>query len=203
MKVKVLVLGSEPKAAQQAAAILEQAGHTPVRCHTNGSTACVAVTLGTCPFDSPDVAAAVDVRTYDVPGPTLREHGVTCAIQQRVPLIVSGAPLGGAYAEWVTETVRSKEELPSACERAIRGRSARHEEAIRKELDKVRSDQSHDMSGVEAAVHRRGCDLLIELAGDVDPETFRYAAIHAARAARAYDRFAPRVAVCVAGEESS
>src|SRR3712207_469994 len=99
--MKVLVLGSEPKAANEAAHILAKAGHTPVRCHTNGTTACVAVALGTCPLDSPDISAAVDVRTYDVPGPTLREHGVTCAIQQRIPLIVSGAPLGGPYAEWV------------------------------------------------------------------------------------------------------
>lgn len=201
--MKVLVLGSEPKAAQEAASILEKAGHTPVRCHTDGTTACVAVTLGTCPLDAPDVAAAVDVRTYDVPGPTLREHGVTCAIQKRIPLIVSGAPLGGAYADWVTEIVRSKDEIPDAFERSVHGRSARHEEAIRAEFDKVRDERSHDMSGVEAAVYRRGCDLLIELAGDVDPETFRYAAIHAARAARAYDRFAPRVAVRVANEESS
>ena len=199
--MKVLVLGSEPKAAQDASAILAKAGHAPVRCHVNGTTACVAVTLGTCPLDAPDVAAAVDVRTYNVPGPTLREHGVTCAIQQRIPLIVSGAPLGGAYAEWVTETVRSKEDLPAACERAAHSRSPRHEEAVRKEFDKVRGEQSHDMSAVEPAVYRRGCDLLIELAGDVDADTFRYAAVHAARAARAYDRFAPRVSVRVASED--
>jgi hypothetical protein len=199
--MKILVLGSEPKAAQEAAAILETAGHSPVRCHTNGSTTCVAVTLGTCPLDAPDVAAAVAVRTYDVPGPTLREHGVTCAIQQRIPLVVSGAPLGGAYAEWVSESVRSKEELPDACERAVHGRSPRHERAIKAEFEKARGERSHDMSGVDAAVYRRGCDLLIELAGDVDDETFRYAAIHAARAARAYDRFAPRVEVRVAPEE--
>ena len=199
--MKVLVVGSEPKAAQEAAGILAKAGHTPVRCHTDGTTACVAVTLGVCPLDAPDVAAAVDVRTYDVPGPTLREHGVTCVIQNRIPLVVSGAPLGGAYAEWVTESVRSKQELPDACERAAYGRSPRHEQAVRDEFAKVRDERSHDMSAVEPAVYRRGCDLLIELAGDVDAETFRYAAIHAARAARAYDRFAPRVSVRIANEE--
>lgn len=199
--MKLLVLGSEPKAAQQAADILEKAGYTPAKCHTNGTTACVAVTLGTCPLDSPDVAAAVDVRTYDVPGPTMREHGVTCAIQHRIPLIVSGAPLGGAYAEWVTETVRAKEDLPAACDRAVNGRSAGHEDAIRAEFAKTRDERSHDMSGVDAAVYRRGCDLVVELAGDVDDETFRYAAIHAARAARTYDRFAPRVSVRMAESE--
>ena len=121
MSLNVMVLENEPDAAFLAEAELRAAGHTVLSCHDAGhaSFPCRGVTQpATCPLRAQPVDVAIVVRTGTRAQPTLGEDGVRCALVQRVPLVVAGAPLFDPFDEFATLTVDHGYDVVAACEQA-------------------------------------------------------------------------------------
>jgi hypothetical protein len=124
--VKVLVLESEPGAAQVAEQALLEADHTVVRCHPVGLPAfpCIALSDGRCPLDEPGVDVAVTVRGHVHPRPAPLEDGAVCALRRAVPLVTAGRTALNPFAPWSAADVEV-EDVVTACEEAVRTRSSR------------------------------------------------------------------------------
>ena len=121
-KVKVLVVGTHDWAIEQAAASLEGAGCSVLRCHEPGqpSFPCNALIEGrTCPLDA-GFDVAVSVRARPLGSLAQSEFGVICALHHGMPLVVAGVAPERPLGPWAAETVRQGDDLASACIRAAR-----------------------------------------------------------------------------------
>jgi hypothetical protein len=117
-KLTVLVVGTEDWASEQAAAVLETAGHAVLRCHEPGARPfpCNALIEGqTCPLlVGFDVVLAVRTRPAPVPAPG--EIGVVCALGRNVPLVVAGLIGDQHFGDCATVVVGRNEDIVAACE---------------------------------------------------------------------------------------
>jgi hypothetical protein len=116
--MRLLVIESDPHAADTTAATLQAAGHEVVRCFAPGvgSFPCQALTEG-CPIDEGiDVALVLRARPW--PKPTPCERGAVCAIRAGVPLVVAGNRALDPWASWASAGLDGTEGLVAACEEA-------------------------------------------------------------------------------------
>jgi hypothetical protein len=121
MALNVMVLENEPDAASVAEQELRAAGHTVLSCHDAGHAPfpCRGVIdPASCPLESHKVDVALVVRTGARAQPTLGEDGARCALVQRVPLVVAGAPLFDPFDEFATRTLDRTFDVVDACEQA-------------------------------------------------------------------------------------
>lgn len=125
--MRVLLMESEPWAADEAAYRLELAGHTVERCFGRNipSFPCAALREGgTCPFSSGvDVALVVRSEAWQVP--MSLERGVVCAIRDGVPLVVAGVLDPDPFTRWETASVEGTDQVVAVCERVAATRPAR------------------------------------------------------------------------------
>ena len=116
----VLVVGTEDWANEQAATVLESAGHVVLRCHEPGARPfpCNALISGqTCPLlVGFDVVLAVRTRPAPVPSPG--EVGVVCALGRNIPLVVAGLIGDKHFGDCATVVVGRNEDVVGACELA-------------------------------------------------------------------------------------
>ena len=88
----ILVVGTDDWAAEQAVALLEEAGHETLTCHPFGQPAfpCNALVEGrTCPLDVGfDVVVSMRARPLDQPA--LSELGAICGLHAGASLVVAG-----------------------------------------------------------------------------------------------------------------
>jgi len=121
-KARVLVVGTHDWAIEQAAASLEEAGCSVLRCHEPGqpSFPCNALIEGrTCPLDAGFDGVAT-VRARPLGSLAQSEFGVTCGLHHGMPLVVAGVAPERPLGPWATETVRQGDDLATACIRAAR-----------------------------------------------------------------------------------
>jgi len=118
-RVRVLVVGTHDWAIEQAAASIEAAGGTVLRCHEPGQPAfpCNALIEGrTCPLDAGfDVVATARARPLGAIAPS--EFGVICALHHGMPLVVAGVAPERPLGPWAAEQVGQGDDLASACVR--------------------------------------------------------------------------------------
>lgn len=116
--MRVLVVGTDDWAIEQAAADLEAGACEVLRCHDPGQPAfpCNALVEGrTCPLDAGfDVVADMRARTSG--GLTQSEFGVICALHHGKPLVLAGLAPDVPLGPWAASTVEHGGSLVEACE---------------------------------------------------------------------------------------
>ena len=119
--MRVLVVGTDDWAIDQAVAALEAAGDVPLRCHDSGQPAfpCHRFSGGRCPVDD-GVDVVLTVRGRVTPEPLPGELGVLCGLRGRIPLVVAGFASPNPFSKVTAATVRSDEDLVAVCEAAVR-----------------------------------------------------------------------------------
>ncbi|HZJ27086.1 MAG TPA: hypothetical protein VFF40_08780 [Acidimicrobiia bacterium] len=149
--MRVLVLESEPRAADTAIDQLEAAGHDVVRCHERDGAAFPCVGLDhhdRCPLNGTPVDVALTVRGDERWTTSELEDGVPCAIRSGVPLVVAGESGGSPYAPWTTATVHG-DDVVSACDWAATAPLTRHSDAATASLRETLA--RHGVTHAEAA----------------------------------------------------
>jgi hypothetical protein len=121
-RTRVLVVGTDDWAIEQAAASIEGVGSSVLRCHEPGQPAfpCNALVEGrTCPLD---VGFDVVVTARARPLGTLAqsEFGVVCALHHGLPLVVAGVAPERPLGPWAAEQVEQGGDVATACERTAR-----------------------------------------------------------------------------------
>jgi hypothetical protein len=201
--LNVLVVESDPGGGDSARDALRAAGHTVLRCHTNGEHAfpCNALTEGErCPFDEHVVDVVVDVRRRPRPDPSPFEDGVRCGLQRHVPLVVAGRVVANPYESYATEVVVGDEKIVDACERAAAAPLAKHSEAARVALGDVLRRRELAGDGFDVQVFRRQGVLLVEAdaGAELDHTTKSVASARMIGALREVDESARGIDVCFA-----
>lgn len=116
--VRVLVVGTDDWAIEQAVTDLEAGGCQVLRCHEPGQPAfpCNALVEGrTCPLDVGfDVVADMRARTSG--GLTQSEFGVVCALHHGKSLVLAGIAPDVPLGPWAARTVAHGGSLVEACE---------------------------------------------------------------------------------------
>jgi hypothetical protein len=191
----VLVTESDPGAADHAIARLEAAGHRVQRCHEQGSRAFPCAGLsGTCPLEG-GIDVVLDVRARTRSWPTPLEDGVSCALRQRVPVVVAGRSNLNPFAEF--GALADDGDVVAACEAAAHAALPVHGELATKALHETLARAGLPTAGAVATVVRRDGRLRAEL--DVPAgagETVRRTAeVRVLGALRAYDTYASGVDV--------
>ena len=132
----VLVVESEPSAADASIEALESAGHRVVRCHEPGAPAfpCRGLDPGDCPLEHGSVQVVLDVRGKTTPHPEPLEDGVSCALRRRLPVVVAGTSAINPFSRFPVLDA-SRQDVVAACERAATGPQAEHQAVADRALD--------------------------------------------------------------------
>lgn len=116
--MRVLVMESNPYAADAAASEIATAGHQVVRCFERdlGNFPCNALYAGgRCPLDDGEVDVAVVVRGHAWPSSMPLERGAVCAVRAGVPLVDAGVTARSPFERWAAVTVGEGESIVDAC----------------------------------------------------------------------------------------
>jgi hypothetical protein len=195
--MKVLLIESVPSGDPEVAEQLRARGHEPLRCfdHEDSPFPCVAVAAPErCPLAAGDVAVACVIREFGVFDPTPFESGVSCALRNRIPVVVEGANM----TPFVGYAIDARGDLVSAVEEAATASQVGHVEAVREFLDAalVRFDIVPD--DVDVDVRRVGPEVRVNV---VLPEpsapATEYLASRLAGVVRAFDPYVPRLDIVV------
>lgn len=196
--MEVLVLESEPAAANAAIDALTAAGHTVVRCHDPGAEGfpCRALDPGACPLGRGSVRVVLDVRGRTSPHPTALEDGVTCALRHHLPVVVAGKTAVNPFAPFAV-TDAAGHDVVAACERAADSGQAQHEAVASRALDATLRNAGLD--GGEVSVRRTDDGLVVTLRvpPEADTKTREVAAVRVVGAVRSFDRYANLIDVQV------
>ncbi len=98
----VLVMESDPGAAQSAVDDLEAAGHRVHWCHVPGGAPfpCAGLATDTCPLEREAIDVVLTVRRHVFPRPSTTEDGVVCALRRRIPVVVTGRTLLNPFEDF-------------------------------------------------------------------------------------------------------
>ena len=120
----VLVLESDPGAAELAVALLTAAGHRVSRCHEPGARAfpCVALDSGRCPLEADSIDVVLTVRGHANPRPSALEDGVVCALRHHTPVVVAGSTVFNPYEQFGASVAGP--DVVDACEEAAQAETA-------------------------------------------------------------------------------
>ena len=120
--MRVLVVESDRRAADEAITDLQAAGHRVVRCHEADLPAFPCNALcdqGSCPLETKErVDVVLDFRAHPYPKPTSFEDGVSCALRHHVPLVVAGTSALNPFDKWTT-VIADGHNAVEACELAV------------------------------------------------------------------------------------
>lgn len=197
--MNVLVLESDPGAADAAISRLESEGHSVLRCHEPGEKAfpCSAVLPGgSCPIEREHVDVALTVRAHPRSMPSALEDGVSCALRARIPVVVAGSTSLEPFGALGATVVPGDEDLVRACERAATEMRPEHSRVATEVVQAVFDNAGMSGRG-EAIVHSSRDGLVARLVIPANtPNAVRdTAAVRVAGALRRYDTSAARVDV--------
>ena len=116
--MRVLVMESDPYAADKATKQLDSAGHDVERCFERdlGNFPCNALYAGgRCPLDDGTVDVALVVRGHAWPSAMPLERGAVCAIRAGVPLVEAGVTVLSPFERWATVSVDVDDDIVEAC----------------------------------------------------------------------------------------
>lgn len=185
----VLVVESDPHAAEGTVAALEAAGHVVHRCHDDGSHGfpCRGVTDPTsCPVAG-DIDVAVAVRRRVHPRPTRLEDGLRCALRVGIPVIERGPDILDPFGPWVVRRVHADADVPLACVDVAAGQPDPLAQRIAEELERRLLARGLRTDGLRCAVVRNGgvADVHIDGAGSADRGLVQTLAVRALDVVRA------------------
>jgi hypothetical protein len=193
----VLVLESEPGAADEAIAALEGADHTVLRCHERGARAfpCRGLVPGACPLECGSVQVVLTVRRHPSPRPSPLEDGVTCALRRRLPVVMAGSTALNPFAGFHVVDAGHLD-VVAACEEAANGPQVEHEAVANRVLDDTLRRAGRAPVG-ESSVRRtdRGLHAQLTVPPGTDERTRGMAGVRVVGALRAFDPHAPRIDV--------
>lgn len=197
----ILVTESEPGTADDVIFDLESAGHRVHRCHEPGRPAfpCRSLDTGDCPLDAGTVDVALTIRARPRSVPAALEDGVSCALQHRIPLVVSGRVALNPYEEFATEVVDQRGSVVEAVERAAISSLRDHERLAADAAHTTLAVHGYEGAAVEARAHRaRGVvTVQIGVPADIDRTVRDMIGTRALSALRNFDRHARQIDVAV------
>jgi hypothetical protein len=194
----VLLLSSDGEPSDDVERDLRAAGYDIRRCHDGSDRAsfpCAGLAGDGCPLADGLVDVAVDLRQHPWPRPTPFETGVTCALRERVPLVVAGSTRFHPFDRWAKVTVDGTAGVVEACEEAIARSLDEHRAAAVGATTAVLAVHGIEGRDVEARATRVEGDVHLVLAVDVPVELRSVVATRAGAAVRAIDATARRVEV--------
>jgi len=199
--MKILVLESDRRAADDSVELLSRAGHDVVRCHERGERPfpCAALRDGVgCPLDQ-WVDVALTVRAHPYPRPTPSEDGVICALRHGVPLAAAGALALSPFAQW-TAAVADDGDVVSACERAAAAPLARESSLALAEAQRLVAAAGLASEEVDVVATREAGRIRadVRLPAAADPRLRDVVAVRIVGVVRAANAYAPVVDVSVA-----
>jgi hypothetical protein len=202
----VLLLETEPHAADGAEHVLTRAGHSVHRCHEAGARRafpCAAVAGKPCPVFERGIDVAVTIRSHPGAKPASFEDGVSCALRAHVPVVVAGRTAIHPFEEWATDVVDREDNLVDACERAAAAMLTRHSEIATSALETSLRAGGVETSRCRARVYRRGGRLKVSLDPGlvVDRTTAELAARRVMDAVRECDQFAAGIDIALTGSD--
>ena len=196
--MRILLTETRPGRADATAATLEDAGHQVVRCSHPETEAfpCRGLDQGDCPMDDV-VDVALAVRDGDHPEPTAREAGITCALRQRVPLVVAGSNGNDPFARWEAAAVAGDDAdaLLAALTGAATGDLPAHAAVAAEE---VTQRLGRAPVAVSARRHSNGVVVAVEPPEDLDRARRETLGIQVAAAVRRFDRWVGIIDVDIA-----
>lgn len=199
--MRVLVVESEPRAAESVADAMAAAGHEVVRCHDPGwrSFPCVGMD-GTCPVEA-GLDAAVLSRPRSSGEVSPLEDGVRCAMRAAVPIVHHGPGRAGPYADHVTASVPTDDVagVVSAVEDAVAAPHERLSREATKTLHEHLAAAGHPTTGASARVHRSasGSRVIVDVDAAVPADAARRAAVWVVSRIRPRDGAGPVIDVVV------
>jgi hypothetical protein len=204
MSLNVMVLESDPGAAEKAIHALTDAGHVVLRCHDPGAPAFPCRGLiepSDCPLRSHAVDVAVTVRARHRSEPTTSEGGVTCALMHRIPLVVVGPRVPDPYERRETRVLDGTVDVVRACEDVAAGEMAEHSRVATAALRASRTP-SDALERARAAVTRRNGRLLATISGfgALAPRQRDAAIVRVLGKLREFDPFTKGIDVVVEGQ---
>ena len=191
--MKILVLETDRRAADDAVRSLTEAGHEVARCHERDLPAfpCDALCDDRgCPLDD-WVDVVLTMRAHPYPRPTPSEDGVICGIRHHVPLVVGGTSALNPFASWTSE-IADGADVVAACEAAARRPLREHSRIATEESRRLVADAGMPADAVEAIVRREPRRLAVDVTvpEDADRRLGDVIAVRVAGAIRALDRYA-------------
>lgn len=162
--MRVLLMGGPGPNFEDTRRELEEAHHEVTTCHDRDEPVfpCKAFT-GRCPLDEGHMDAAVVVRNHAWPRPTPFDRGATCAVRQKVPVVMTGVGVLNPYEEWTDITVTRSDDLVAAVERLIDAPRVEHSNVATEAVRKSLKTTGIDPGDARATVHRRHGWLRVEL----------------------------------------
>ncbi|MEZ5169299.1 MAG: hypothetical protein R3A49_00960 [Acidimicrobiia bacterium] len=190
----VLVIEADPGAASQVSEELVAAGHRVVRCHDSDREEfpCSALATGSsCPLDGGGVDLVLDVRSHPRSRPTVTETGVTCALRDRLPLVVAGRPAFNPFEAHAVAVVDSTDpvEIVRACEETAASPLTSHSEVGTEVARSAVSELGLAPGATEAVVTRHHGTLRVALSipGALPESELAAVSSHVVQAIRAFD----------------
>jgi hypothetical protein len=167
MSLNVMVLESDPGAADSAARALTEAGHEVLRCHEAGATSFPCNGLedqSKCPLRSHSVDVALTVRRGVRSEPTPLEDGVRCALMHRTPLVVVGPPVFDPFDAFEARVLADDDDVVGACEEVAVSELPRHSRIATEALRAARNPDDMPAAARVTVTRRHGC-LLAAVSG--------------------------------------
>jgi hypothetical protein len=197
--MEVLVVESEPHAADVAIVQLEGLGHQVKRCHEpetgTQSFPCIGLASGHCPLDEDEIDVVLTVRGASHPNPTPLEDGITCALRRRLPVVVSGCTELNPFARFGVTVAEGG--VPSACERVVTDRRADYEAVARTALVSTLRYRDLPTHAADVVIRRIGGEVQVSLhlPAGATKLVCDMAAVRVAGALRSFDVNIPRIGI--------
>jgi hypothetical protein len=189
--MEVLVVESEPGAADIAIVQLEGLGHQVMRCHEpeaqEQSFPCIGLASGHCPLEEDSIDVVLTVRGHAHLSPTPLEDGITCALRRRVPVVVSGRVDPNPFERFGAAV--AERDIAGACHRAASEPRGDYGAVALKALDWTLSFRGLSIDDAHVAVQRvgRGLRIALHLPAGASKLVCSIAAVRVSAAIRAFD----------------
>jgi hypothetical protein len=202
MSLNIMVLESEPGAADEASLELSEAGHVVLRCHEPGASAFPCRGLAdesTCPLHSHAVDVALTVRSRVRSQPAPAEDGVRCALMSRVPLVVAGPSALDPYDGVETRSIDRTYDVVATCEEAAGAELPAHARRAAAVLADAAGADRAARGSARVSVTRRDGGLRVRVMGleDATRQERQAAVVRVVGALRQFDRAARTIDVAI------
>ena len=189
--MEVLVVESEPGAADIAIVKLEALGHQVKRCHEpeaeEQSFPCIGLASGHCPLEEDAIDVVLTVRGQSHPNPTPLEDGITCALRRRVPVVIAGRTDPNPFERFGVAV--ADRDIAAVCERVATDPRDDYSAVALEALDWTLSFRGLSVHDARVAVTRvgRGLRVVLSLPTGASKLVGSMAAVRVSGALRAFD----------------
>jgi len=189
--MEVLVVESEPRAADVMIGQLEALGHQVRRCHEpdaeEQSFPCVGLESGHCPLEEDEIDVVLTVRGHSHLSPTPLEDGITCALRRKVPIVIAGRTDPNPFERFGVAVAEG--DVAGVCEQVASDDRDDYGAVARKALEWTLSFRGLTLDGADVAVKRigRGVKVVLHLPTGASKRVCSMAAVRVSGALRAFD----------------